>query len=362
MVIIEEEFAKNPLECNAGVFRKHSNVRIKFIIPKGKFKENIYVDASRIAQKPDHVYYYFNDEQYIDHIKVFHERCRIDVTSLFPCLNHVFANEKRNLMSIWIENECSSLRYDREKSYELVANYLLVSHIRPATEVQNIGKIRNSILTINRHTDILGRQTFIEVANKIGQIFNYITFGKYAVQFHIPLIGQHIRMEEVNWGDMDFSSAETFIENIDGKTSVLWNTMDAGLKYLLKIAQLIALAKNLGQHCIIIDDTTLLKNYQNQEMIKEAIIEDDNTNNGENWKNKNFLNRIVNVCNDMQIMILMNYNGGLPLPLENANILRCTDMSKFPEQQPIYVSELSQQMSLEDFIHIIKPATRMETA
>ncbi|XP_055853294.1 protein ORD-like [Episyrphus balteatus] len=309
----------------------------------------------RTGNLPDTIYYYFDGEQYIDNIRVYHERCRIDVTSLFPCLNKVFSNENKNLMSIWINNECPELRATGEKSYELLANFMQVSHLRSNAEIRNIEKLSHSMLTIQKHTERLERRTFVDVANNIGKIFKYITFEKYDVQFSIPLAEQNIQMDQLKWEDMDLSRAETYVLNVNEKTSALWNTVEPGLKYLLKIAQQIALAENLGQHCIIIKDTSLLQNYQNQEMIKEAIIEDDGINKEANWKNKNFLNQIINVCNEMEIMLFINYHSELPLPPKNATIIKCRKCTENDNSDLIYVPESLKSMNLQEFIELVVP-------
>ena len=63
----------------------------------------------------------------------------------------------------------------------------------------------------------------------------------------------------------------------------------------------------------------------------------------------------------MEIMLFMNYHGGLPLPPENANIIKCRKSTENNNSHSIYVPESLNSISLKEFIDlVVPPNTRKE--
>lgn len=258
----------------------------------------------------------------------FHGKFSTDPSFVFSHLEKMRENTRSgNLLKCVVEHLHYNWSQDQQAFYHLTNCLQNATSKRAAFLSKHTTYFINTILANNAVVKL----NIFKICQDIRIIFEYVTCQEYTVWFFIPCQGKYIEMNKIISENLDIDAIETCIQLKNCKTPRLihWEEGDEGIKDLLLITLDLAVSFHCKTNLIFIKQTDAIEEYQAMKLSTAAYLQKFNEIETISWITKNYLQRIIDVCNTIKAAAVIEYVGGLPVPPINAHIIKCFNQPPF---------------------------------
>ncbi|XP_004523724.2 protein ORD [Ceratitis capitata] len=188
-------------------------------------------------------------------------------------------------------------------------------------------KLTNCCIAGQSALDVMLATHALKIFNDMRVTFEYISCMEYTVWFLIPHKGRYVSIQEVCVENFKFKDISTYIKSkTHGGTQskeYIWSNAEHAVLDLLFIAFQLVMCYHFKRGIVYLqEELNNIKDYQTMQFVITAYMHS-NGNSNNVPPQKNYLQRILEACNKMQITAIIDYPGGLPVKPVNVNLIKC---------------------------------------
>ncbi|XP_037817984.1 protein ORD [Lucilia sericata] len=201
-------------------------------------------------------------------------------------------------------------------------------------------QLTSSVLTARNYLNNSRLSHLLNIFNDIRWVFEYITCSEYSVWFLLPSrFGNLKDIREITTENINFDLMKTEIQLKSASAkAVPWLETEKHVQELFLVAVQVAFGYHCQQNIIYLHSLNYLERHQSFEFLNYSLLQ--SAGGRQLFAEKNYFERIFNICDKLNICCVLEYAGSLPFYPSQCFVIYSNWLNNSQEWQ-IYVKDLS---------------------